>query len=340
VDHVVNDHLDDAWRVIEEEAQRLAGGGLAGAETRGARANANADADATGEGGGAALGEAGVANDSDSDGVPEDDDGVLLESEPLGRRGELGWRSYAEFEDDALVALEMDDSVTIVPAASRALCEAVARRLSERNYGRWASAGPGNAGAGPPRKLRATVVAAPRFGEPAARRRERPALGARVAVPLATVRRGIADAIADAKGKGAEERTPGDGSSATEDAAFRATVVRHRASNRFDAQLDDSGAFVENLAPEDVRAGDDAEAAEEAAEAAADLAAEAEAVAAANTGRPGQPGQPPPPPPPRIPPRRRRRRGTALRPPARFAWSSPRAPEGSPRRPCTRRWGG
>ena len=77
-----------------------------------------------------------AADESDEDDRSDSGDDVDSDDDEdagaLGRRGDLGWTSYADFEEEMIEALENDAPVTIVRNASRAVCDAVTAAVDAR----------------------------------------------------------------------------------------------------------------------------------------------------------------------------------------------------------------
>ena len=265
VDHFLQRRADEMWDIIEEQAVKVlgpatgaenaGGGGGEGARAAGARAvnpgpGSAPDAAATGRPARRARRrlDLDAADESDEDDRSDSGDDVDSDDDEdagaLGRRGDLGWTSYADFEEEMIEALENDAPVTIVRNASRAVCDAVTAAVDAR----------GEAEDDPPDERLHAATRPARVGGAARRsNRDRPALGARVTVRTSAI---AADHTSEAerKGKGKAIETASDGKKAW----LPATVVRHGRSDAVDVELDD-GRFLDDVKRDDVRDGEEEE---------------------------------------------------------------------------------
>ena len=154
VDHFLQRRADEMWDIIEEQAVKVLGPAT-GAENAGGGGGEGApggggEGGESGSGFGAGCRRDGVgplaararrldldaADESDEDDRSDSGDDVDSDDDEdagaLGRRGDLGWTSYADFEEEMIEALENDAPVTIVRNASRAVCDAVTAAVDAR----------------------------------------------------------------------------------------------------------------------------------------------------------------------------------------------------------------
>ena len=285
VDVFVENHVDQLWNILEEEAAKFAPAvappaveATPTATPAGAAAAAAAPAE-TPEDAAAREITAAVASrldralglsptqirirhrrvnadgEVDDEEVDTDDEGIVLHTEDVGHRASLGWESYAHFEEEVMDALEHDMSVPIVKKGSRGVCDAVAAAVTKqfadltpavRLNPRPNGAGAGGAGGRstqtcrPPLGVR--VVVEPDAAEEARRRQRIASQG--LPAPPPEARGG--------GGGGGERPNP-------DDTWLAGTVVRHRAADAVDVELDTDGSLVENIRLEDLRTGDEEE---------------------------------------------------------------------------------
>ena len=243
------------WDIIEEQAVKVlgpatgaenaGGGGGEGAGAAGARAvnpgpGSAPDAAATGRPARRARRrlDLDAADESDEDDRSDSGDDVDSDDDEdagaLGRRGDLGWTSYADFEEEMIEARERDDApVTIVRNASRAVCDAVTAAVDAR----------GEAEDDPPDERLHAATRPARVGGAARRsNRDRPALDARASPSAPPRSPPTTHPRLREKGKGKAIETASDGKKAW----LPATVVRHGRSDAVDVELDD-GRFLDDV---------------------------------------------------------------------------------------------
>ena len=267
VDTFVENHLDQLWNILEEEASKFAPAAPAGAAAPPAETPEDAAAREITAAVASRLDRAlglspsqirsrhrrvNADGDVDDGEVETDDEGIVeLHEEDIGARGALGWNSFAHYEEEVMDALEKDMAVPVVKKASREVCDAIAAAVTEHS----ASLTPAvrlnpraNAGVSarethacrPP--LGSRVVIEPRAAEEARQRARIAMQGLPAPPPPPRVPRGAGESRPD-----------------PDDTWLAGTVVRHRAADSVDVELDTDGALVENVRLENLRMSDEEE---------------------------------------------------------------------------------
>ena len=265
VDTFVENHLDQLWNILEEEASKVAPAAPSGAAAPPAETPEDAAAREITAAVASRLDRAlglrpsqirsrhrrvNADGDVDDGEVETDDEGIVeLHEEDIGARAALGWDSFAHFEEEVMDALEKDAAVPVVKRASREVCDAVAAAVTKHSA-----------------SLTPAVRLNPRANAGASEREThacRPPLGARVVIDPRAAEEAQQRARIAMQGlpappppvpRGANESQPD-----PDDTWLAGTVVRHRAADSVDVELDTDGALLENVRLENLRMGDEEE---------------------------------------------------------------------------------
>ena len=181
VDTFVENHLDQLWNILEEEASKFAPAAPSGAAAPPAETPEDAAAREITAAVASRLDRAlglspsqirsrhrrvNADGDVDDGEVETDDEGIVeLHEEDIGSRAALGWDSFAHFEEEVMDALEKDMAVPVVKRASREVCDAIAAAVTEHSA-----------------SLTPAVRLNPRANAPPQTHACRPPLGARVVI--------------------------------------------------------------------------------------------------------------------------------------------------------------